>query len=139
MNNIDFKSDELLISNKPRGGILMIKRLVIIAIVLISHFNVFAKGNMVVEKELSLAKIELNITWDNGDPVVGARVYNHIPNVFLGETNKEGTLVFTAKVGTVIRMVEPQYGRQQNLREVTEMDVENAKDIIRWIEGWQSL
>ena len=112
------------------------KKIILITMLMIT---VFANGNNAVKNEISSIKIELNLTWDNGDPVVGARVYNHIPNVFLGETNKEGVLVFKAEVETIIRMVEPQYGRQQNLRQVTEVDIKNAKGIVRWVEGWTSI
>ncbi|TBY57684.1 hypothetical protein E0H39_29710 [Rhizobium leguminosarum bv. viciae] len=57
----------------------------------------------------------INIKWNDGKGVEGARVFDHIPNRLLGETNAAGEFFFTADLGTVIRLVEPKYGLQQSL------------------------
>jgi hypothetical protein len=72
-----------------------------------------------------------------GDPVVGAKVYDHLPNVFLGKTDKNGELVLKIKNGTVVRLVEPEYGEQQALR-VVQGELTPGSDVRkgRAGEGW---
>ncbi|MCB2262130.1 MAG: hypothetical protein LGR52_04220 [Candidatus Thiosymbion ectosymbiont of Robbea hypermnestra] len=99
------------------------------------------------KKKLSISDIALpkedvevtvEISWvPSGDPVEGARVFDHLPNLLLGRTGKDGK--FTTKVanGTVLRLVEPKYGLQQALRVVQgELHAQNDIRIARVGEGW---
>lgn len=85
----------------------------------------------------------VSIEWSDGKPVVGARVFDHIPNKLLGETNDTGEFFFTADYGAVVRLVEPEYGLQQSLFKVegkprgsSETKPGNNSMIAEFAEGW---
>ena len=81
--------------------------------------------------------VEVEITWDDESPVVGARVYEHVPNSFLGTTGEDGKLSFKSKNGTIIRLVEPEYGIQQALRTVSaKYNAAGDNYVAGMGEGW---
>jgi len=87
--------------------------------------------------------VQIKIQWNNGTAVKDSRVYDHIPNRFLGATNADGVFFFTAANGTVIRLVEPRYGIQQALfavrgetrRDGVKVSGDNAL-VMAYAEGW---
>lgn len=58
----------------------------------------------------------VEITWSDGTPVVGAKVFDHRQNTLLGVTDRDGKLLLNVLNGTLLRLVEPDYGQQQSLR-----------------------
>ena len=64
----------------------------------------------------TLVDTHVSITWDDGTPVVGAKVFEHRNNTLLGITNSDGKLLLSVLNGTLLRLVEPDYGQQQSLR-----------------------
>lgn len=52
------------------------------------------------------------VQWKDGSPVHGARVFDE-RNRLIGETNKNGTVTLEFGEPTVLRVVDPAYGRYQ--------------------------
>lgn len=63
-------------------------------------------------------RVDIELLWQDGKGVEGASVFLHDANQLLGKTDKSGRLSVTAPEGSVLRLVEPNYGRQQALKYV---------------------
>ena len=95
-----------------------------------------------MRKQLNLPEGDVEVTvaieWmPDGEPVVGASVFDHSENSLLGKTDEAGKLVATVPNGSIIRLVEPEYGQQQALR-LTQGELVNGRDVrvARMGEGW---
>lgn len=96
------------------------------AITAIASFPAVAGQNDQAGTELDFADVlklpktyvetHVSITWGDGQPVVGAKVFDHRKNILLGVTGKNGDLLLTVPNGMLLRLVEPNYGQQQSLR-----------------------
>ena len=83
-------------------------------------------------------EVTVSIVWlPEGDPVVGASVYEHEENTLLGKTDEAGKFITTVPNGTVLRLVEPAYGKQQALRLVQgELSPSRSIRVSAVGEGW---
>ncbi len=63
----------------------------------------------------AFVETHVGITWSDGKPVIGAKVFDHRNHQLLGLTNQFGKLLVTVPNGTLLRLVEPNYGQQQAL------------------------
>lgn len=63
-----------------------------------------------------MVETQISITWSDGSAVIGAKVFDHRSNTILGVTNQFGKLTLTVPNGSLLRIVDPNYGQQQSLR-----------------------
>lgn len=85
-----------------------------------------------------VVSVTVEILWiPSNKPVEGARVYDHKPNKLIGKTDENGQLKFESENGTIIRLVEPEYGLQQALR-IVQGELRSNSDIrvASMGEGW---
>lgn len=83
-------------------------------------------------------EVTVKIVWlMDGTPVDNAIIFDHKDNKEIGKTDKEGLFQTILKDGTVLRLVEPNYGQQQAIRVVQgERIPQKSIRISRVGEGW---
>ena len=55
----------------------------------------------------------VKVRWSDESPVVGAKVFDHRAHRLLGQTDTNGVLIALVPNGTLLRIVDPNYGQQQ--------------------------
>lgn len=96
-----------------------------------------------------LVSAVVSITWSDGSPVVGAKVFDHSTNTLLGHTGADGTFHGTVQDGTLLRLVDPDYGVQQSFKRIqapaaamstaaadADASSDNAPVVAMASEGW---
>jgi hypothetical protein len=73
---------------------------------------------------------------DDNSPATGTRIFEHYPNALLGTIPEEGKVELNVPNGTMLRLVEPQYGLQQSIQQVIGIKDPNGIAVASMGEGW---